>query len=186
MFVIQWITSTLCGVWKKHKRDDTHTQSLLIPSSSDGDRPADGAAHASIIVSAPDDEVLIHPTRSRPLVRVLASEDNQGLTQVRAHQANLMMDCEAGGSTSTTTTTIINNNNHLTSDLNVDTDLFSRELTEILQRKALAARLDRFHSIHSVGTNPNACDLGGVPDYSKWYLIGQTRGCSSASTRMCS
>lgn len=66
--------------------------------------------------------------------------------------------------------------------MNVDVDLFSRELSDALQKKALAARME-CHSICSVGTNHYATETlrsGPTPDeFEKWYLIGQARGCSA-------
>lgn len=69
--------------------------------------------------------------------------------------------------------------------LNVDTDLFSRELAETLQKRALAARMET-HSICSVGTNNDAArsrtgHAHSREDFEKWYLIGQSRGCSSSA-----
>jgi hypothetical protein len=67
--------------------------------------------------------------------------------------------------------------------LNLDTDLFSRELTETLQRRALAERLDELHAIRSVGTNTQDPQLreASDADRQRWYMMGQTRGCNDVA-----
>ena len=66
-----------------------------------------------------------------------------------------------------------------TADPDVETDLLSREMCDVLRLKAIHARMEKW-SICSVGTGGQPASPR-LPDLEKWYLIGQTRGCCSTS-----